>query len=61
MRTLPQGAVSVPLYRYVEGDSFWDNAKRLAMAGFAMKATERVPDYAAAAQKVLKKNQKVGA
>jgi hypothetical protein len=56
-----QGAVNVPLYRYVEGDGFWDNAKRLAMAGFAMKATERVPEYAAAAQRALKKNQKAGA
>ncbi len=49
----------MPLYRYVEGNSFWDNAKRVAMAGFAMKATERVPDYGAAALSSLKKNQKV--
>ena len=33
------GSVSVPLFRYVEGDTVWDNLKRLAMAGFAMKAT----------------------
>lgn len=34
------GAISLPLYRYVEGTSFWDNVKKAAMAvGFAMRAT----------------------
>lgn len=32
-------SVSVPLYRPVQGNSVFDNAKRLAMASFAMKAT----------------------
>ncbi len=35
-----EGAISLPLYRYVEGTSFWDNVKKAAMAvGFAMRAT----------------------
>ena len=34
------GAVSMPLFRGVEGKSAWDTAKRLVMTiGFAMKAT----------------------
>lgn len=32
-------SVSIPLYRPVQGRSMFDNAKRLAMASFAMKAT----------------------
>jgi hypothetical protein len=39
-----EGSVSVPLFRYVEGDSKWDKLKRLAMASFAMQATgQRLP------------------
>ncbi|KXZ43447.1 hypothetical protein GPECTOR_90g534 [Gonium pectorale] len=54
------GAVSLPLYRFVEGTGFWDNVKKAAMAiGFAMRATERDPDYQAKALEALKKNQKV--
>ncbi|GIL91564.1 hypothetical protein Vretifemale_19161 [Volvox reticuliferus] len=54
------GAVSLPLYRYVEGTGFWDNVKKAAMAiGFAMRATERDPDYQSKALSVLKKNQKI--
>ncbi|PNH05586.1 Rhodanese-like domain-containing protein 14, chloroplastic, partial [Tetrabaena socialis] len=54
------GSLSLPIYRYVEGTSFWDNVKKAAMAvGFAMKATERDPDYGAKAKAALKKNQKV--
>lgn len=34
-----KGSASVPLYRPVQGNSIFDNAKRLAMASFAMKAT----------------------
>jgi hypothetical protein len=33
------GSESAPLYRYVQGDTAFDNLKRLAMASFAMKAT----------------------
>jgi hypothetical protein len=29
----------------VAGNSTWDNIKKLAMASFAMKATERDPDF----------------
>ncbi|EFJ46785.1 hypothetical protein VOLCADRAFT_92946 [Volvox carteri f. nagariensis] len=43
-----------------EGTSFWDTVKKAAMAvGFAMRATERDPDYQTKALSVLKKNQKV--
>jgi hypothetical protein len=31
--------------RFVEGNSLWDNVKKIAMASFAMKATERDPDF----------------
>lgn len=34
-----KGAVSIPLFRPVQGDSMMDNVKRLAMGAFAMKAT----------------------
>lgn len=37
-----EGSVSIPLYRAVQGDSMFDNIKRLAMASFAMKATGMV-------------------
>mmetsp|Transcript_5748 Transcript_5748/g.35737 ORF Transcript_5748/g.35737 Transcript_5748/m.35737 type:complete len:141 (+) Transcript_5748:426-848(+) len=47
-----EGAISVPLFRPVEGRTKFDNLKRLAMAGFAMEATERDPDFV---QKVLDK------
>lgn len=38
-----EGSVSIPLYRPVQGDSMFDNIKRLAMASFAMKATGAIP------------------
>lgn len=54
------GAISLPLYRYVEGTSFWDNVKKAAMAvGFAMRATERDPDYRTKVLATLQKNQKI--
>ena len=38
-----QDAVSVPLFRGVEGKTAWDTLKRLVMTvGFAMKATGAV-------------------
>jgi hypothetical protein len=33
------------ILRLVAGNSAWDNIKKLAMASFAMKATERDPDF----------------
>jgi len=55
-----EGALNIPLYRYVQGNTFWDNAKRLAMAGFAMKATERNPEFVEDARKTLgSKNKKI--
>jgi hypothetical protein len=29
----------------VQGSTLWDNLKKVAMASFAMKATERDPDF----------------
>lgn len=53
------GSINIPLYRYVQGKSMFDNAKRLAMAAFAMKATERDPDFAKNVEKQLGKNAKI--
>jgi len=53
------GAVSLPLYRFVAGNSVWDNIKKVAMAGFAMKATERDPDYVENVTAAVGKNQKL--
>jgi len=48
-----EGAISAPLFRYLderpegqENGSPFDLAKKLAMAAFAMRATERVPRWA---------------
>ncbi|KAG2434001.1 hypothetical protein HYH02_012462 [Chlamydomonas schloesseri] len=60
VKTHAEGAISLPIYRYVEGTTFWDNVKKAAMAvGFAMRATERDPGFADKALATLKKNQKV--
>jgi len=48
-----KGAVNVPLYRPVEGRDTRDNLKRLAMTFFAMRATERNPDFAEEARALL--------
>jgi rhodanese-related sulfurtransferase len=53
------GAINIPLFRFVQGNSFWDNVKKFAMASFAMKATERDPDYAGTVASTLKKGQKI--
>eukprot|EP00877_Chromochloris_zofingiensis_P007463 jgi/Chrzof1/2970/Cz12g06140.t1 len=55
-----EGAVNVPLYRYVQGDTFWDNMKKLVMGiGFAMKATERNPNFLDDLLKVVSKRDKI--
>ncbi|MEW5304456.1 MAG: hypothetical protein WDW36_007066 [Sanguina aurantia] len=54
-----EGAVNVPLYRPVAGNEFWDVLKRVAMAGFAMQATERNPDFVEVALEKLRKNEKI--
>jgi len=54
-----EGSVNLPLFRFVQGRELWDNIKRIAMMGFAMKATERDPDYRQKLLTSLKKNQKV--
>lgn len=54
-----QGAVNVPFFRFVQGNEFWDNVKKFAMASFAMKATERDPDYSGTILSQFKKGQKI--
>jgi len=54
-----EGAVNVPLFREVRGNSPFDLAKRLVMAGFAMQATERNPEFANDALRELPKNKKL--
>jgi rhodanese-related sulfurtransferase len=53
------GAVSAPMYRFVEGTGAWDNLKRAAMAAFAMRATERNTDFVDDLLRSVKKNQRV--
>ena len=55
------GAVNVPLFRMVQGSDLWSTLKKVAMASFAMSATERNPDFAGDAVKALggRKNSKV--
>ncbi|QDZ19457.1 rhodanese-like domain-containing protein [Chloropicon primus] len=38
-------SVNVPLYRSVQGQSFFKTLKKIAVAAMAMKATERNPDF----------------
>lgn len=52
-----EGAVNVPLFRPVMGNSPFDIAKKLAMAAFAMQATERNPAFKDLAKEVLPKNK----
>ncbi|GBF96899.1 hypothetical protein Rsub_09904 [Raphidocelis subcapitata] len=54
-----EGAVSVPMYRFVEGKTVWDNLKRVAVAAFAMRATERNPNFVADMQAAVGKNSRV--
>lgn len=56
-----EGAVNVPLWRGVAGKTPWDTVKRAIMAvGFAMKATERNPEFKQLCQEKLpKKNSKI--
>jgi len=53
------GALSFPLFIPVQGNSVFDNTKRLAMALFAMEATERNPDFKQMLQEELPKKKKV--
>lgn len=53
------GCVNVGLFRSVEGRTPLDNLKRLAMAGFAMEATERNPNFRKDALAALPKNKTI--
>jgi len=46
-------SVNVPLYRAVQGTTFFDQVKKLATAAMAMQATERNPDFGQDAKAVL--------
>jgi rhodanese-related sulfurtransferase len=48
-----EGAVNLALYRPVQGGSLFDNAKRLVTGLAGVQATERNPDFAAQAEKLL--------
>lgn len=52
------GAVNVPLFREVQGNGFFDTLKRVAMGGFAMKATERDPDFIGNLKKMIGSEEK---
>jgi rhodanese-related sulfurtransferase len=52
-----EGAVSVPMYQPVSGDSMMDNIKRIALGAMAMQATERNPDFKKVAQERLPKGK----
>ncbi|DBA86175.1 hypothetical protein WJX77_006978 [Trebouxia sp. C0004] len=53
------GCLNVGLFRSVEGRTPLDNLKRLAMAGFAMEATERNPNFRKDALAALPKNKTI--
>lgn len=53
------GSINIPLYRDVQGNRAVDNLKRLAMASFAMRATERDPDFADNVVERLGKDTKI--
>eukprot|EP01025_Chloroclados_australasicus_P010940 TRINITY_DN14669_c1_g1_i2.p2 TRINITY_DN14669_c1_g1~~TRINITY_DN14669_c1_g1_i2.p2 ORF type:complete len:273 (-),score=24.76 TRINITY_DN14669_c1_g1_i2:257-1045(-) len=52
-------ALSVPLFRPVQGKGFYDNLKRVAMGAFAMQATERNPEFVNDLSKLKKKGDKL--
>jgi len=54
-----EGSINVPLFRQVQGNSPFDIAKKVVMAGFAMAATERNPNFADEALEKLPKNKKI--
>ncbi|KAK3250866.1 hypothetical protein CYMTET_39778 [Cymbomonas tetramitiformis] len=53
------GAINVPMFQPVQGNSTFDNLKRLAMAAFAMQATERNPNFREEALAALPKGKKL--
>jgi len=55
-----QGRLIFPsIFRFVTGNSTWDNLNKIAMAGFGMSATERDPDYAGTVTSILGPKQKI--
>eukprot|EP00873_Tetraselmis_striata_P022142 jgi/Tetstr1/442406/TSEL_030532.t1 len=58
-RNHAEGSVNVPLFRGVQGNTAFDNVKKLVMAGFAMRATERNPEFQQDAIATLPKNKKI--
>ncbi|KAG2482004.1 hypothetical protein HYH03_019042 [Edaphochlamys debaryana] len=55
-----EGAVSVPAFRFTAGTSAADTFKKVAMAiGFAMRATERNPEFTQEAAQALGKGSKI--
>eukprot|EP00238_Polyblepharides_amylifera_P014395 CAMPEP_0196588624 /NCGR_PEP_ID=MMETSP1081-20130531/61139_1 /TAXON_ID=36882 /ORGANISM="Pyramimonas amylifera, Strain CCMP720" /LENGTH=212 /DNA_ID=CAMNT_0041911169 /DNA_START=181 /DNA_END=819 /DNA_ORIENTATION=+ len=54
-----EGSINVPLFGPVQGDSMFDNMKRLATAAFAMKATARNPLFEAQVKEKIPRNKQV--
>jgi rhodanese-related sulfurtransferase len=54
-----EGAINVGLFREVQGRSTLENIKRIAMAGLAMTATERNPNFREEALQTLPKNKTI--
>lgn len=54
-----QGAINVPLFRLIQGNSVYDVSKRLLSYSLAIAPTERNPDFQAEALKQLNRNQPI--
>lgn len=54
-----EGAVNLPLFRSVQGGSMFDHAKRLVTGVMGVHATERNPDFAAQAEKLLPRDRPI--
>jgi rhodanese-related sulfurtransferase len=55
----PQGALSVPLFRMVQGNSAFAWSKRVTSYSLGVQPTERNPDFQAEALKQLNRNQPI--
>lgn len=55
----PEGAVNVPYFRSIEGNSMFDILKKMNAYMFIMEPTERNPNFKELALKTLPKNKKL--
>ena len=54
-----EGAINVPLFRPVQGDTKFDRIKRIIMAGFIMEATERDPGFVENVRKTIPRGKTI--